>query len=183
MKIQGDDDAGVPSDKAAHEGDDAAIGVLIVGCKHGAVIGDVDGIQGARLCQACSNRLEEPVHQRPIDRAVWVAPGQQDGQRGPGSGGIHRLHERRGLAHDQRIGSPRSFEDCRALEVIVTLEIVVRGDWRLPIALEPDTDNGYARTFHAVPTLCVRVPDRQSEACDLFKMPCCLQQVHNGCPK
>jgi hypothetical protein len=109
VKIQGDDDPGAWPDKLAHECKDAPVGVLIVGRKHGAVIGDIDSVQSTCFRQTRSNCLKEPVHQRPIDGAVRVTPGQQNRHGGPKPGRIHRLHERRRLAHDQRIGSPRGI--------------------------------------------------------------------------
>ena len=149
MKIQSDDDSGVWPDELTHKCDDAPIRILIVGREHSAVIGDVDSFQRTCFCQACSNCRKEPVHQRPVDRAVRVTPGQQDRQRRPRSRGIHRLHESRRLAHDHGIGCACRIEDCRTLETIVALEITVQGDRRVPIALKPDADNSHAGSLHA----------------------------------
>src|SRR5262249_39230451 len=101
-----------------------------------------------------------------------MAPGQQDRQRGPRPGGIHRLHESRRLAHDHGVGCACRIEDCRALETIVALEIVVQGDRRLPIALKPDADNSHARSLHAVSKIDFAFLTGLRQLCCLVKMPC-----------
>ncbi len=81
MKIQRDNDPCARSGKLAHERDDAAVRVFIVGRKHGAVIGDIDGIERSSSRQARPNSLEEAPHKRPVDRAVRMAACEQDRQR------------------------------------------------------------------------------------------------------
>jgi hypothetical protein len=93
---------------------------------------------------------------------------------GSRAGGIHRLHKRCRLPHDQRICSPRSIEDCRAFEVIIALNIMVCGDRRLPIALEPNANDSHARTWQAASTLRFAFLTGNLKPRVVVKMPCCL---------
>ena len=132
----------------AGERDDLAIGIVAVGGDHGAVIGDIDGVERARCLQSRLDLGEEASVQPGLDRAMRVARREQQGDRLPGAGRIHGAHEGGGLAHDARMLGPGVLEDVLAAHDVGTGEIALAGRRCLPVALERHADDGHARDFH-----------------------------------
>ena len=132
----------------AGERDHLAVGIVAVGGDHGAVIGDIDGVERASSLKTGADFGEIGVHQAAVDGAVRVAGGDQDRYRLPGSCRVHGFHERGRLANDEGVLGARRLEDGVAFELVEALEISLLGDGGLAIAFEPDADDGDARRCH-----------------------------------
>ena len=74
--------------------------------------------------------------------------GEQDRHRLPGAGGVHGFHERGSLAEDEGLRVARGLKDRVALEPVKAAEVLFRGDRGLPVAFQPDADDGNAWTGH-----------------------------------
>jgi hypothetical protein len=91
VQVQGLDNRHIGPDCGPDTAGELAVRVVQMGRDHCAVMAEIDRID--RLGQAMDDRIGVFLEHGLLDRALGVAGGQQDRNRGPGSGRVHPAHE------------------------------------------------------------------------------------------
>ena len=153
VQVEGRDDRHVRPDDAAHQFEQHAFRIVLLGRHRRAVGADIDAVERQRRGQPALDRGEQFLEEVVLDRPVRLAHRQRDADRLPRPGRVHRRDKARRLGQHRRGRAARLGEDGVALEIGAGEKMRLDRRRRELVALDREAEDGDAGAASRPPAL------------------------------
>ena len=148
MQVEARDDGHTRPDDAAHHREQRAFGVVVLRGEARAVQHAIDAVELARFAQPVLPAPHHPREEGVLHGPVRPGGGEQNGDRLPIAGGIHRRYESGQLAEHARGGRARLLHHRRAFVELAGAEHRLARRRGKAVALDREAEQRHARSGH-----------------------------------
>jgi len=144
VQIQGRRDRNIGPDDLPYLGEQDTVGVVLRGRQRRTVRADVNGIDQQGRFETALNRAEQLDKEGVLDRSVGLGHRQDDADRYPGAGRVHRRDKPRRFRDHAGRRRPRIIDDRSAFEIGAGEKMFLGRGRRELVALDRKAEDRHA---------------------------------------